>query len=100
MRGSWANKARSAPAVRISIPTGAPPRRASRFAEVQAEGLDFARDYARNLLAYVASKPVPFDDLHALNGTMSAFAELQQAVPGLLRTERPLKLILDRRPFI
>jgi len=25
---------------------------------------------------------------------------LQQAVPGLLRTERPLKLILDRRPFI
>jgi hypothetical protein len=41
---------------------------------------------------------VPFEDLHALNGTMSA--ELQQAVPGLLRTERPLKLILDRRPFI
>jgi len=71
-----------------------------RFAEVQAEVQDFARDYARNLLAHVASRPVPFDDLHALNGTMSAFAELQQSVPGLLRTERPLKLILDRRPFI
>jgi hypothetical protein len=60
----------------------------------------FAGEYARNLLAHVASRPAPFEDLHALNGTMSAFAELQQAVPGLLRTERPLKLILDRRPFI
>lgn len=71
-----------------------------RFDEVQAEVGDFAREYARNLLAHVASRPVPFEDLHALNGSMSAFAELQQAAPGLLRTERPLKLILDRRPFI
>ena len=71
-----------------------------RFEEVQTEVKDFAREFAGNLLAHVRSKPVPFEDLHALNGTMSAFAELQQAVPGLLRTERPLKLILDRRPFI
>lgn len=71
-----------------------------RFAEVQAEVQTFAREYATNLLAHVAKNRVPFEDLHALNGTMSAFAELQQAVPGLLRTERPLKLILDRRPFI
>ena len=68
--------------------------------EVLAEVRSFARKYAGNLLAHVASQPVPFEDLHALNGTMSAFAELQQTVPGLLRTERPLKLILDRRPFI
>jgi hypothetical protein len=27
-------------------------------------------------------------------------AELQQALPGLIRTERPLRLVLDRRPFI
>ena len=71
-----------------------------RFADVQAEVRSFAREYAGNLLAHVTSRPTPFEDLHALNGTMSAFAELQQAVPGLLRTERPLKLILDRRPFI
>jgi hypothetical protein len=71
-----------------------------RFDEVQTEVRSFARDYARNLLTHVASRPVPFEDLHTLNGTMSAFAELQQAVPGLLRTGRPLKLILDRRPFI
>ena len=60
----------------------------------------FARDYARNLLTHVASRPVPFEDLHALNDTMFAFAELQQAAPGLLCTECSLKLILDRRPFI
>ena len=71
-----------------------------RFAEVQAEVQAFATEYATNLLTLVANNPVPFEDLHALNGTMSAFAELQQAAPGLLRTERPLKLILDRRPFI
>ena len=71
-----------------------------RCDEVLAEVRSFAREYAGNLLAHVAARPVPFEDLHALNGTMSAFAELQQTVPGLLRTERPLKLILDRRPFI
>jgi hypothetical protein len=71
-----------------------------RCDEVLAEVRSFAREYAGNLLAHVASRPVPFEDLHALNGTMSAFAELQQTVPGLLRTERPLQLILDRRPFI
>jgi hypothetical protein len=71
-----------------------------RFAEVHAEVADFAQSYAKAMLAYVASKPTPFEDLHALNGTMAAFAELQQAVPGLLRTKRPLRLILDRRPFI
>lgn len=71
-----------------------------RHAEVMAELRDFATQYARNLLALVGSTATPFQDLHALNGTMSALAELQQALPGLLRTERPLKLALDRRPFI
>jgi hypothetical protein len=71
-----------------------------RMPEVMAELRDFAILYARNLLAHVAKNAVPFEDLHALNGTMSAFAELQQTLPGLLRTDVPLKLILDRRPFI
>ena len=40
------------------------------------------------------------NDLHGLFGTMCAFAELQQARPGFVRTTRPLRLVLDRRPFI
>lgn len=41
-----------------------------------------------------------FDDLHVAFGTMCCLAELQQALPGMLRTPRPLRLVLDRRPFI
>lgn len=40
------------------------------------------------------------NDLHALFGNLCAWAELQQTLPGLVRTDRPLKLVLDRRPFI
>ncbi len=41
-----------------------------------------------------------FDDLHALFGTVCALAELQLALPGEIVTARPLKNVLDRRPFI
>lgn len=71
-----------------------------RRAEVMDELRGFGTGYARYLLALVQATATPFEDLHALNGTMSALAELQQAVPGLLRSARPLRLTLDRRPFI
>ncbi len=71
-----------------------------RHAEVLAELRAFTHGYAHKLLELVARAPTPFEDLHALNGTMAALAELQQTLPGLLRSERPLKLTLDRRPFI
>ena len=41
-----------------------------------------------------------FDDLHTMFGALCAVAELQQALPGSIRTPRPLRLVLDRRPFI
>jgi len=41
-----------------------------------------------------------FDDLHEIFGGLCAIAELQQALPGLIRTPKPLRLVLDRRPFI
>lgn len=41
-----------------------------------------------------------FDDVHETLGAMCAVAELQQALPGVIHTPRPLKLVLDRRPFI
>lgn len=41
-----------------------------------------------------------FNDLHMLFGTCCALAELQTALPGKLETDKPLRLVLDRRPFI
>ncbi len=40
------------------------------------------------------------NDLHTLFGEVCALAELQQALPGEIITDRPLRLVLDRRPFI
>jgi hypothetical protein len=50
-------------------------------------GLDFETDDA-------------FNDLHLLFGCACCLAELQQFMPGIVITEKPLKLVLDRRPFI
>ena len=41
-----------------------------------------------------------FNDLHMLFGTTCTLAELQTALPGELITKKPLRLVLDRRPFI
>jgi len=41
-----------------------------------------------------------FLDLHVAFGGLSAIAELQRALPGRIRTQTPLRLVLDRRPFI
>jgi hypothetical protein len=41
-----------------------------------------------------------FNDLHMLFGASCALAELQSALPGKIITEKPLRLVLDRRPFI
>ena len=41
-----------------------------------------------------------FNDLHTLFGCICALAELQAALPGYLASDKPLKLVLDRRPFI
>lgn len=40
------------------------------------------------------------NDLHRLFGAVSALAELQRVLPGELRSERLLRLVLDRRPFL
>lgn len=43
---------------------------------------------------------VDFDDLHSLFGASCALAELRQTLPGKPKSSVPLKLVLDRRPFI
>ena len=41
-----------------------------------------------------------FNDLHMLFGAVCCLCELQSALPGKLITTKPLRLVLDRRPFI
>jgi hypothetical protein len=71
-----------------------------RFAEGMAALEGFAHDYAGFLLGLDPLTHERLNDLHMLFGVLCALAELQQTLPGLLQTERPLKLVLDRRPFI
>lgn len=61
-------------------------------------------EFADTLITYLNNVDVKthenFNDLHMLFGTTCCLAELQQALPGMIRSSKPLKLVLDRRPFI
>ncbi|WP_138752644.1 hypothetical protein [Paenibacillus sinopodophylli] len=52
-------------------------------------------------LARLGAEPYePFDDLHSLCGAVCGLAAIQHIVPELIETEVPLRLVLDRRPFL
>lgn len=71
-----------------------------RFAEGRRALADFAEEYAGFVLGLDPAGDPDLDDLHRCFGVVCALAELQQAAPGVLRSDRPLRLVLDRRPFI
>ena len=71
-----------------------------RFTDAQHGIETLGRRLADFLLTLDPHDDDGLNDLHALFGTLCALAELQQALPDLVRTPRPLKLVLDRRPFI
>ncbi len=60
----------------------------------------FAERYTAFLLSLDPGTDDGMNDLHRLFGALCCLAELQQALPDTIRTERPLRLVLDRRPFI
>lgn len=60
----------------------------------------FAEEYATFLLGLDPETDEGLDDLHRLFGAVCALAELQAAAPGVLASDPPLRLVLDRRPFI
>ncbi|MBQ3222183.1 MAG: hypothetical protein IJB41_01075 [Clostridia bacterium] len=68
------------------------------------EARELMWDMAQKYIAYLEQVDVEkhegWNDLHALFGVCCALAELQQALPGKIETSYPLKLVLDRRPFI
>ncbi len=71
-----------------------------RFAEAREALRRFAAEYVAFLSGLDPASDPGLDDLHALFGAVCCLAELQRALPGELRTEEPLRLVLDRRPFI
>lgn len=71
-----------------------------RVCEVQAAIEDFAKRYTDAILERDPKTDDTINDLHLLFGGMCALAELQAALPGKIATEKPLRLVLDRRPFI
>jgi hypothetical protein len=71
-----------------------------RFAEAQQALEEFAARYIPYLLGLDVAADEGLNDLHSLFGALCALAELQRELRGQIRTPRPLRLVLDRRPFI
>ena len=71
-----------------------------RFSDACNALSTLTEQYVSFLLQLDAATDDGLNDLHGLFGAVCCLAELQTALPGQIRTERPLKLVLDRRPFI
>lgn len=71
-----------------------------RFAEIKERLRDFASSYLPWLDSLDPMTDDGLNDLHQLFGAMCAVAELQIALPGEIKSDKPLKNVLDRRPFI
>jgi hypothetical protein len=71
-----------------------------RFVEGQAALARLRDRYVPWLTALDLERDAGLDDLHRLFGAVCALAELQRALPGSIRSDPPLRLVLDRRPFI
>lgn len=70
-----------------------------RREEVLDQLKDFATKYTKYLLESPLDEP-QWDDMHLTFGAFCALSELQIALPGFLVSTRPLRQVLDRRPFI
>ena len=70
----------------------------------RADCLAALRKFSKTLVDFLTALDYQthdtFNDLHMLFGTTCALAELQTALPGEIETKKPLRLVLDRRPFI
>jgi hypothetical protein len=71
-----------------------------RSAEAHSALAAFADRHVAFLSSLDPETDEGLDDLHSLFGTVCALAELQSVLGDRLRSDRPLRLVLDRRPFI
>lgn len=71
-----------------------------RYEECVKAITDFAEEYLDFLMGLDPLTSKEMDDLHMLFGAVSCVAELQSFLPGSILTDKPLKIVLDRRPFV
>ena len=71
-----------------------------RFHEIRARLEEFAEAYLDFWYNVDWEKNETVNDLHMLFGGVCGLAELQQTLRGKMVSDVPLKLVLDRRPFI
>lgn len=60
----------------------------------------FAKEYIEFLNSLDFDTHDGLNDLHCLFGAVCCLAELQAALPGKIISSLPMRLVLDRRPFI
>jgi hypothetical protein len=71
-----------------------------RFDESRQAIEQVAEKYVDYLKEIDYDNDTAFNDLHKLFGMICSLSEFQQALPGQFITERPLRQVLDRRPYI
>ena len=72
----------------------------ARFDEAKQCLREFAAEYIAWLESLDPETDDCLNDLHCLFGAACALAELQAALPGEVESALPLRLVLNRRPFI
>ena len=71
-----------------------------RFDEAKACMREFAEEFIDFFESLDFATHERINDLHMLFGAVCALAEIQAALPGEYISTKPLRLVLDRRPFI
>ena len=71
-----------------------------RFYDIRTALYNFAEKYIAYLESVDWERDESANDLHLLFGALCCIAELQLALPGIIQSTVPLRLVLDRRPFI
>ncbi len=71
-----------------------------RFYDVRDRLEDFAEKFLDFWYHVDWEKNETVNDMHMLFGGVCGLAELQQTLLGKMTSDKPLKLVLDRRPFI
>lgn len=75
-------------------------RAGTRFEETQQILREIADGLIGQLLKMDPETDEKLNDLNTLFAIVCALAVLQDALPGTIRTSKPLKLVLDARPFL